>query len=1200
MARYSKSSSKSNANNKSLVQQVVLPTYKLDSNLVLLPGIIYNVTFSRFKAAALLYRFKDLVSQVSIINNLLSEYNFDDNNTGEEQIGDFNINPSVISNDAINGITQFFNLESLINKKTSNEVKVIDEDNKDTDLNNELGPINEFDWLTLAVSPNLDRIRDGKGLLQTEDYANVVTIVKIVGIVDDTTNIKLTLQAVTRGVKLKDSKIKPKNNESLVLIDRNNEIMDLKNRFKTLKTNYNILYKSIDKFLTEYRQALNNNSSSIKSGNLTLAKDEKENEDKTNSSLFTTKQDLLTLNPLANALYLQLAGSKNFNKAFHNLQRLYSQFHSSSTTLPTEDLKINSKTFLRLIDLTTAILPFPNYEKLKLLNKYKIEERIELINEQITLLNKIFDNLKENNSFANNWFHNEASNMQRANVVANQLKSIRILLEGMTNRQKNQQRQQQPNQNNQQRQSKGNSGPQNGARLKEGANADGEEFDELDDDNDELRAITNFIKNKLPTITTLSPDSKRLIVKDFKRIKSSANSPGGGNSDFHVIRNYLEIVMDIPWDKYVTKFKTNKEIDLVSAKTQLDKDHYGLEHVKKRLIQYLVVLKLLGIHASKNVDTTATDDKQQDSNNQSNFSGSGNIVIANGDETYHVNQKAQNQNKKSIGDTSLNSDGILESIKISKNNKSPIIALSGPPGIGKTSIAKSIASALGRNFQRLSLGGIKDESEIRGHRRTYVGAMPGLIIQALRKARCMNPVILLDEIDKVVGGGGGSKFNGDPSAALLEVLDPEQNSTFIDHYLGFPVDLSQVIFICTANEPYNMTRPLLDRLEMIEMGAYDYNEKLVIGQKYLLPRQIKRNGFPVNDNENESSNLEEFIKIDNSTLKKIIIDYTREAGVRNFERKLGTLCRFKAVEYCECLSNESKTYNPNIDENDLSIYLGVPFASGDLTANDHTSIGDSKIGVVNGLSYNSEGSGSVLVFESVGFDRRTGTENTNENGSGATLNMTGRLGETLMESGKIGLIFIKSMIFKNLLKTPSNKSKNYLLNKFNNLDIHMHVPMGGIPKDGPSAGITMTLSFLSVLLEKPVPSNIAMTGEITLRGLVLPIGGIKEKMLGAHLNNGINKMIVPRENRKDLIEEYFKMIQEDGIEQDNNLLNEILKDNEFQDFKLDIVEKYYQKKYGIELNYAHELYDVIKIAWCDDVDEILQTGNNQRMIEYRI
>ncbi|ODV78459.1 Lon protease-like protein 2, peroxisomal [Suhomyces tanzawaensis NRRL Y-17324] len=1140
------------ARSRKKTQQLVLPTYKLDSNLVLLPGIIYNVTFLRFKAAALMYRFKDQVSSVSVIKNLLAEYDFDNHEARSDDDDERLINPTVISPQAASGIEHFFQAETSFRSGSS-----ISSKNDDP-----TAPQSSFDWLTLAIKPNLGKIKDPSNpAIDPKTANNVDTVVRVVGITDDVTNIKLTLQGITRAVKVKDIKA----NESLFDIDWNSDVEDLKSQFSTLRKNSYNLFKAIDDFIVDYRQALSLNSSNTA------------NNKKGSAPKLGKKEggDLLTLNPLANALYLQLVGSKDFTKAFISLQKLYGQFSSDDTKF-----KIDNKSYLRLIDLTCGILPFPNHEKLKLLNKIGVPERSKQINHMTNQLMTILENLKYNNSFINHWFYNEATNIQKANVVANQLKSIRLVLEGMTTK---------PGTKSMSRVKGGNAPTKAITRRGE----DDEDQDDDDDDDDELKAITNFIKNKLPSISTLSSDSKRLITKDYKRIKSSSQPGGGGNSDFHVIRNYLEIVMDIPWDKYVTKFKSNKEIDLKVAKKQLDDDHYGLEHVKRRLIQYLVVLKLLGINAEKDINKFKRDNnipkiKEIDATEEPDKGLEGSsIVIANNDETSLSHRQAQTKIKTSIDESRLENE-TNESIQISKNNKSPIIMLTGPPGTGKTSLAKSIAKSLGRNFQRISLGGIKDESEIRGHRRTYIGAMPGLIIQSLRKARSMNPVILLDEIDKVIGGNSGvNKFNGDPSAALLEVLDPEQNNTFIDHYLGFPVDLSQVIFICTSNEPHLMSRPLLDRLELIEVGAYDYNEKLIIGKKYLLPRQVKRNGFP------DSANIEDHVSISQATLKKVIVDYTRESGVRNLERRLATICRFKAVEYCESLGTDI-TYDPRVDENDLPKYLGIPYSSGDITANEITITSNSRVGIVNGLSYNSDGSGSVLVFESIGFDKRVGNpSNTN---SGCSLNMTGRLGEVLMESAKIGLTFIKLLIYRNILDTKE-KDEKYLIDKFNNLEINLHVPMGSISKDGPSAGITMALLFLSLLLDKPVPADIAMTGEITLRGLVLPIGGVKEKMMGAHLSGHIKRMIVPRENRKDLIEEYGRRIEEEGGF-DSGLVNELLKDNESSEFKMNQVEEFFSNKYGIQLFYAREFYDVMKIIWGED--GMLVNLDCQRMIEYHL
>ena len=965
-------------------------------------------------------------------------------------------------------------------------------------------------------------------------------MVRIIGVTDDTTNVRLTLQALNRGKIIKKSN-KLKKNESLIQIDTSKSIPNNFKSYKNVSSQVKELFKSIDEFTLNYRQALTSNKNK--------GSDSSSNSSSSNSSSSSKNSgNLLTLNPLANALYLQLAGSKDFIKAYNSLQKLYGNMNNSSSD------KFDNNTFLRVIDLTSAIIPFPNHEKLHYLNQFDLNDRLTVINNMVSGMIEVLKNLSSNSSYINHWFYNEATNLQKANVVANQLKSIRLVLENMTNK-------------DQKNQNKNNSNAKSLIRRKKGLDND-ENYDDVDDDmngddddDDELKQITDFIKNKLPHITGLSSDSKRLIVKDYKRIKSSPP----GNSDFHVIRNYLDVVCDLPWDKFVSKFQNDKDINIEEARKQLDLDHYGLDNVKNRLIQYLVVLKLLGINATNEVDKRLSEDEKKRTDKTIGSSNNDQqIMIENSDETSSAHKAARNKNQtsKTLTDQKVSDQ---KNLMVSKTNKSPIIMLAGPPGIGKTSLAKSIATSLGRNFQRISLGGIKDESEIRGHRRTYVGAMSGVIVQALRKSRSMNPVILLDEIDKVVGGNNSvNKFNGDPSAALLEVLDPEQNSSFSDHYLGFPIDLSQVIFICTANEPYNLSKPLMDRLEMIELNAYDYHEKLIIGRKYLLPRQIKRNGLP-------DGNL---INITDDIMKKIINNYTREAGVRNLERKLGTICRFKAVEYSQHL-NDLQHYNSKIEEFDLPKYLGIPFPNLSMEIYD----APSQFGIVNGLSYNGEGSGSVLTFESIGF---------NNPDKGGSLNMTGRLGEVLMESAKIGLTYIKLILYKNVLNFNQSEMES-LIEKFKNLEIHLHVPMGSIQKDGPSAGITMALLFVSLMLEKPIDKDIAMTGEITLRGMVLPIGGIKEKILGAHLS-GIKRIIVPRENRKDLIEEYVKAIN------DNSQLNPLLMDNEHRyDFTLHDPENYFHSKYGIKIYYANQFWDVLKIVWGEDL-----IREPTKLIEYHI
>jgi len=458
-----------------------------------------------------------------------------------------------------------------------------------------------------------------------------------------------------------------------------------------------------------------------------------------------------------------------------------------------------------------------------------------------------------------------------------------------------------------------------------------------------------------------------------------------------VVRNYLDWMVELPWYNKDKKAETSNIID---AKKILDEDHYGLEKVKERIIEYLAVQKRVG--------------------------------------------------------------------KI----KGAILCLVGPPGVGKTSLGKSIARATGRKFVRMSLGGIRDEAEIRGHRRTYIGSLPGKIIQQMKKAGTKNPLFLLDEIDKV-----GSDYRGDPSSALLEALDPEQNVNFNDHYLEVDYDLSDVMFVTTANT-LNILPPLLDRLEVIRIPGYTEDEKINIANNYLIPKQIKDNGLK--DGE---------LNLDQEVLKDVIRSYTKEAGVRNLEREISKLAR-KTVK--KILTDNSD--NHKIDLKNLTEYLGVKkFKYGMIES-------DNKVGVVTGLAWTEFG-GEILKIESAMMPGK------------GKMQITGKLGDVMQESVKAAKSYVRSKSLEFGIIPPVFEKK----------DFHIHVPEGATPKDGPSAGIAMVTSIISAITGITVDRNIAMTGEVTLRGEVLPIGGLKEKLLAAH-RAGIKKVIIPEDNRKDLIE----------------------------------------------------------------------------------
>ncbi|MBR4450949.1 MAG: endopeptidase La [Clostridia bacterium] len=479
-------------------------------------------------------------------------------------------------------------------------------------------------------------------------------------------------------------------------------------------------------------------------------------------------------------------------------------------------------------------------------------------------------------------------------------------------------------------------------------------------------------------------DIKEKLLKECSRLEKMSSS----NADAMVARTYIETCLELPWGVYS---KENRDTE--KSKRILERDHYGLEKVKRRIIEYLAV------------STVAPDIKGQ------------------------------------------------------------IICLAGPPGVGKTSIAKSIAKATGREYVRVALGGVKDEAEIRGHRRTYIGSMPGRIIDALRKAKTSNPVILLDEVDKL-----SADYKGDPTSALLEVLDSEQNFEFTDHYIDLPFDLSRVLFITTANVRSDIPEPLLDRMEIIELDSYTFEEKFNIAKKHLLPKQLKRHGMTASK-----------LKITDKALKLIIEGYTREAGVRALEQKIASVIRKAAASIVE-----GKAEKITVKPEDIETYLGSrKYKDGEYKHGD-------EIGIVNGLAWTSVG-GEMLEIESAVLD-----------GSGK-LELTGSLGDVMVESAKTAVSFIRS------------RADELEINKdfYKNRDIHIHVPDGATPKDGPSAGVTIATSLVSALTGKKVRSDVAMTGEITLRGRVLPIGGLKEKSMAAY-RAGIKTVIIPYENVSDL------------------------------------------------------------------------------------
>jgi ATP-dependent Lon protease len=518
--------------------------------------------------------------------------------------------------------------------------------------------------------------------------------------------------------------------------------------------------------------------------------------------------------------------------------------------------------------------------------------------------------------------------------------------------------------------------------LNEQMRAIQKELGEKDEFKNEIQEIEEKLKQK-----KLSAEAKDKVEKELKKLKMMSPM----SAEATVVRNYIDWIISLPWNDF-----TDDKLDINEAERVLEDDHYGLEKVKERILEYLAVQSLVG--------------------------------------------------------------------KI----KGPILCLVGPPGVGKTSLGRSIARATGRKFVRVSLGGVRDEAEIRGHRRTYIGALPGKIIQSMKKAGSSNPVFLMDEIDKM-----STDFRGDPSSALLEVLDPEQNTSFNDHYLDLDYDLSKVMFITTANTLDRIPRPLQDRMEIIRIAGYTELEKLSIAKKYLLDKQKEANGLTADN----------LVFTDNAILG-VVRHYTKEAGVRSLEREIAAICRKVAVE----VVRRDRNAHIQIGSKSLHKYLGpVKFRYGKVET-------EVKIGVTTGLAWTELG-GELLA-----------TEVTIMPGKGQLI-ITGKLGDVMQESAQAAMSYVRSRA------TELGLAKDF----YQKLDVHIHVPEGAIPKDGPSAGITMATSLVSALMKIPVHNDLAMTGEITLRGTVLPIGGLKEKVLAAH-RAGIKKVLIPAENEKDIEE----------------------------------------------------------------------------------
>jgi len=570
---------------------------------------------------------------------------------------------------------------------------------------------------------------------------------------------------------------------------------------------------------------------------------------------------------------------------------------------------------------------------------------------------------------------------------------------------------------------------------------------ELGDD-DQSREIIE-LREKLNALP-LPKEARTEVERELGRLERA----GRESMEAQVIRTYLEWIAELPWGT-----RSDDQLDLTRAAEILEEDHYGLPDVKDRVLEFLAVRQLRALEMEEELKQT------------------GEMPVA---KLQEPKDNATPSLHKADGDRPITD---AKEAKARAMAKGPILLFNGPPGTGKTSIAKSIAKALGREYVRVALGGVRDEADIRGHRRTYVGAMPGRIIQGMKQAGTRNPVFLLDEVDKL-----GQGFQGDPASALLEVLDPAQNDTFTDHYMGVPFDLSEVLFIATSNFIQNIPGPLLDRMETVDFAGYTEREKAQIAKTYLVPRQLEESGLK-----------SKHIEFTDEAVMSIVSKYTREAGVRQLERQVGAVARKIARKLA---TGETDDFSVSAD--DVRELLGRPRVHPERAAEEH------EVGVSTGMYYTPMG-GDIMFVEAAirrlhGARRSSDPDETQVTGWGnVSLILTGQLGDVMKESARAALTY--AAMHAESLEIP--------VDRLGSIEVHVHVPAGAIPKDGPSAGTAIATALVSAMSGRPVRKDVAMTGEITLRGRVLPIGGVKEKVLGAH-RAGITTILLPRDNEGDM------------------------------------------------------------------------------------